>query len=252
MSFRYMLVVLVVLVIATLAATCSEYHIQSYFANRPYKSIVRDDAALAWRASPLTQNDEGSKTMETKSHIQEPSKVIRRPIPDRHYLMECFSYDPTSGILKWRQRPRLHFISNNSFAVWNAKHAGVVAGTVCDGYRTVGIRGGILSAHRIIWKIVTGEEPEFIDHRDTDGTNNAWLNLRECEHRQNICNSSKPITNSSGRKGVAINKRDGRIYAYITHYGKRKHLGTFRSIELAHKAYCEAAERLYGEFWNPG
>lgn len=103
-----------------------------------------------------------------------------------------------------------------------------------------------IKMHRIILGIA--DKKTFVDHKDGNTLNNVRSNLRACTHRQNTLNSKMPCTNTSGFKGAFLNKTNGSWYSRITDKGKRINLGTFRTAEEAHRAYCEAATRLHGEF----
>ncbi|EFW4606110.1 hypothetical protein FLI08_23795, partial [Shigella sonnei] len=48
-------------------------------------------------------------------------------------------------------------------------------------------------------------------------------------------------------KGTSRSK-SGKWIAQINHNGKTIHIGTYTTEEEAHKAYCEAAVKLHGEF----
>jgi hypothetical protein len=87
-----------------------------------------------------------------------------------------------------------------------------------------------------------------VDHQDGNGLNNQRYNLRECNHSQNLHNSSKRVNNTSGFKGVTLQK--GKWIATIRSNGKHTYLGQFGSPEDAAKAYDEAALKYYGEFAN--
>ena len=104
--------------------------------------------------------------------------------------------------------------------------------------------------HRIIWMYVTGEDPcdSLIDHIDGNSLNNSFSNLRKADFSQNICNSKRYISNSSGFKGVCWCKQYSKWKAYIKIEGHQLHLGRFDTPELAHMAYCKAAAELHGEF----
>jgi hypothetical protein len=103
----------------------------------------------------------------------------RIPLPPQNYLLDCFYYDPYTGILRWKSRPREHFKTQHAWLSWNTRYAGR-PGSVCpDGYVRMGIGHRLHLAHRIISKLVTGHDPPLdIDHRDRNPTNNRWLNLK--------------------------------------------------------------------------
>jgi hypothetical protein len=94
--------------------------------------------------------------------------------------------------------------------------------------------------------------PMLIDHRDGDGTNNRWSNLRSASSTQNLNNARRRCNNSSGFKGVYFNKKEGRYMAQIRTASKRLFLGLFDSAEEAHAAYVSAAKIHHGEFANSG
>lgn len=149
------------------------------------------------------------------------------------------SYDPETGIFRWRNP--------------NAKspvNAGDVAGTLTKaGYIIICVDRIYVMAHRLAWLFVTGDWPiNEIDHRDTDGSNNRWRNLRPATSTQNKGNTSLRRDNTSGFKGVAFHKRKGRFAAHIRVSGRSVHLGYFDDPIEAHQAYQEAASRYFGEF----
>ena len=96
---------------------------------------------------------------------------------------------------------------------------------------------------------MTGAWPAAeIDHVNSDGFDNRWSNLREATRAQNTRNTRAHHNNRSGMKGVYFEKRIGRWYARIMVDRKQHNLGSYDTAELAHRAYCEAAERLHGAF----
>lgn len=99
--------------------------------------------------------------------------------------------------------------------------------------------------HRVILDAPTGL---YVDHIDGNGLNNRRGNLRFATPSQNSCNMRITTKNTSGYKGVFWVKDKGKWAAQIVLNYKAKHLGYFDTPEEAHKAYCEASERLHGEF----
>ena len=65
---------------------------------------------------------------------------------------------------------------------------------------------------------------------------------------QNIANSKRRINNKSGFKGTWLHKASGLYAAQVTVNYTPHHLGYFKTPEEAHAAYCEAAEKHFGEF----
>lgn len=91
-----------------------------------------------------------------------------------------------------------------------------------------------------------------VDHIDGNGLNNRRSNLRIATQNQNKRNSALFASNTSGLKGVSWHKKSLKWRAQIGHNNKKIHLGSFDAKEDAHAAYCEAAIKYHGEFWNPG
>jgi hypothetical protein len=105
----------------------------------------------------------------------------------------------------------------------------------------------LIRMHRFITNAPKGV---FVDHINGQTLDNQKHNLRFCTNQQNVFNSHKPITNTSGYKGVTLKKRHTtkRWCARITYNDKRIHLGYFATKEEAAYAYNEKAKELYGEF----
>jgi hypothetical protein len=124
------------------------------------------------------------------------------------YLRECFDYDPQTGVLTWKMRPRSHFSSVGVWRWFNAKFSGHVVGTRNhQGYRiVVFIVGGVkrrFGCHCIAWVLVTGVWPlDEIDHRNGEPSDNRFVNLREGTHAENMQNQKLAKNNVSGFRGV--------------------------------------------------
>jgi len=177
--------------------------------------------------------------------------MVRRTLPDQAYLRECFDYDPVTGVLYWRERPRTHFLTDPDWKIWNKRTARKVAGFPRpDGYRCISIGNKQYMVHLIIWMLVMGRPPEQqIDHKNRERTDNSWNNLREATPSQNQRNNG--CVGPSGFKGASIAKNN-KFNALIRVGPKMRYLGTFATAEEAHAAYCSAAKTLFGEFWYDG
>ena len=99
--------------------------------------------------------------------------------------------------------------------------------------------------HRLIMGAELGES---VDHISGDGLDNRRGNMRLVSHAENLRNQRVRVNNTSGLKGVSWNKRAGKWVANIRVDGKSQYLGLFICPVEAHAAYCEASERLHGEF----
>lgn len=102
-------------------------------------------------------------------------------------------------------------------------------------------------AHRIIWKMITGEEPECIDHINGFPSDNRWRNLRAATYSLNRANSVSKHRIGLPR-GVVLHRKTGRYQAQIETNGKKHYLGLFDQPDEAHEAYVQAAKERFGEF----
>lgn len=164
------------------------------------------------------------------------------------YLRECLSYYPDSGELIWNDRPPSHFKSHSGYANYKSRFIGSVAGNVNEyGYRNVVIDGVRFKAHRICYAIYHGSHPiGMIDHINGNRDDNRIGNLRCVDRVGNARNMSKYSNNTSGHTGVALRRDSGRYRAFINdEHGKRKNLGTFKSLDDAVEARKQA-EIKYG------
>lgn len=87
-----------------------------------------------------------------------------------------------------------------------------------------------------------------IDHIDGNGQNNDPANLRLATRSQNQHNRGASKNNTSGFKGVYLEKKVNRWKSAICLNGKLRHIGLFDTKEEAHAAYVKAAEQLHGTF----
>ena len=142
-------------------------------------------------------------------------------------------YNPLTGELKWKSgKPA--FTSTD-------KH----------GYRVGSVMNKQAKAHRVIWKMIYGTEPDQIDHDDRNRSNNRLKNLHAATVVTNQQNTKKSSNNTSGVTGVSFDRVDGKWLAAIGIGGKRKTLGRFKDKEDAIKARQDA-EKLYGFHPNHG
>jgi hypothetical protein len=165
-----------------------------------------------------------------------------KALPPLEELQRLFSYCPETGVLTWK--PSTHKGFNMS---------GKPAGTVTRrGYLTVGMHYPKLAyylAHRIIWKLMTGDEPTHqVDHIDMDRLNNRWLNLRAATQSQNKSNGKLYKNNKSGVKGVSWDAWHRKWKVQISVDKKIVQLGRFNTVEEATNVVVSARVRLHGEF----
>lgn len=162
-------------------------------------------------------------------------------MPNQDTLNQLFEY--RDGMIFWRKRP--------AFNIPAGSRAGSFSN---DGYRKLKINNIGYVEHRIIWIMFNGEMPEGyqIDHKDCNPSNNKIENLRLATQTQNRYNQARYKKNKSGYKGVGWHKAHGVWRARMGINKKVIHLGSFKTPELAHQAYKDAAIKIQGEFANFG
>ncbi len=87
---------------------------------------------------------------------------------------------------------------------------------------------------------------KFGDHIDGNGLNNQKRNLRPATNGQNLANSRKYTTNTSGFKGVDWHQKHWRAAIRVNQ--KKKFLGHFDDKLAAARAYDLSAISTFGEF----
>jgi len=172
-------------------------------------------------------------------------------IADLQVVQDSLTYNPETGNLTWLKRPRHHFKSLNSWASWNALHAGEPAGCPTarryTHYLSICLNNKRYLGHRVAWALHYGAWPTgIIDHINRDGLDNRLLNLRVVSHGVNNRNSRRPANNTSGKRGVSYDAKNDKWVAYIDIDGKRKHLGRFINKNIAIQARISAESKLFG------
>lgn len=165
------------------------------------------------------------------------------PMPSRAHLLETFSYEPETGSLIWRARPPEKFKAKRAASAFKTRCEGKPAGDIRpDGYARVIVCGHRYLAHRIIYKMMTGEEPKIIDHINGVRSDNRWRNLRVLTHIENTQSRSVNKNSRTGVNGVTLTR--GRYHAYICAGRRLKHLGFFDTLDEAAAARKSAEIRI--------
>jgi hypothetical protein len=163
---------------------------------------------------------------------------------DQEIARAALDYDPTTGVLTWRHRLERS-------QAWNTRYAGTPAGyrarQANTSYVQINLNGRKLFGHRLAFLWMTGAMPTEIDHRDMNGLNNRWANLRSCTRSQNKANRPWQRGAKIETKGVSFT-HTGRYRARIKVMGVERHLGCFATPEEAHAVYMAAARARFREF----
>lgn len=113
-----------------------------------------------------------------------------KPTPSQARLKELFTYDPATGLFTRRIDTQ-------------RKRAGTIIKPMRSApYHTIVVDGTTYMAHRLVWKFVTGEEPNVIDHINGRTRDNRIVNLRNVTVLENTWNRSRDTPNISGHVGV--------------------------------------------------
>jgi hypothetical protein len=149
-------------------------------------------------------------------------------LPSQEELNERFSYDKETGVLTFKK---------HNYKSYEGKAAGYKQK---NGYIVVNYQGKKYRAHRIIWMMMTGEDPKelTIDHKDGDKSNNAWNNLRIANHSQQQHN----------KRFRGCQKTPWGFTARIMVDGRRLTLGTFKTQHEAQSAYEVKCKEVRQEF----
>jgi len=137
--------------------------------------------------------------------------------------------------------------AEHNAAIWNGRNANkeAFATRLSSGHLSAGLFGKTVLAHRVIWKMIHGEEPNIIDHINGDPADNRLVNLRNVSQVENGQNSKLSRNNTSGVTGVGWDRRRNLWHARIHLNYRNKHLGYFAKFEDA-AAVRKAAESKYG------
>jgi len=142
-------------------------------------------------------------------------------VSSREELAAKLNYDKETGILTW-------------------KSSGKVAGSKNNGYIRIGKHG--VYAHQLAIFIVTGEWCAEVDHKNHNGMDNRWANLRATDRFGNNRNVRVSKNNRTGVLHVHkhVNGYDVRVGKY------------FRKFTTDFKEACtlatEARVKYYGEY----
>ena len=137
----------------------------------------------------------------------------KKTLPTQEQLHQLFDYSPSTGEVRTIKTGRV--IGSNA--------------TPRD-YFYAQIDGSGYLLQRIIWKWMTGLEPDVIDHINHDKLDNRWINLRDVSWSENLLNRTKPTT------GVYPHKQSGLFQAMLKRDGQLHYIGIYGTQDEASNA----------------
>lgn len=185
---------------------------------------------------------EGGCSVERKVHKG-------KQLPSLDQLNNTFIYEESSGKLYWKDRPPTQEEDERTYNTWKSRWRGKEAGAkhYANGYIEVRVNKKLYKAHRLIWKMVTGQEPtKFLDHINGITSDNRFCNLREATPQENARNAK--TWSGTQYKGVTYDKSKG---DYIANFCIDDVTTTSRGFKTAKEAavwYDEQVREVYGEF----
>ena len=180
------------------------------------------------------------RDLARRPYLHERSSDVLSP----DELRDLLDYDPASGLLTWKRVTRgnlVNLIGREACA--RVKPPG--------GYKVGIIAGREYYAHRVIWALVHGEWPKYVDHIDGNKLNNRLSNLRSVDAATSARNMPRLRTNRSGVSGVSYSERRRKWHAYIQVNRRKHHVGFFENFSEAGSAR-QSAQIRFGFHPNHG
>jgi len=149
-------------------------------------------------------------------------------------LKNQLTYDPTTGVFKWKESGK-------------GRRKSLIAGCIkkkrggLNVWRRIVFDGVEYTSGQLAWVLMNGEFPPFIiDHIDGDPLNDKWENLRPGNNCVDQRNQRKSIRNTSGVVGVKWHASSSKYHVYIGAGGVQKYLGCtddfFQAVCIRKKA----------------
>ncbi len=136
-------------------------------------------------------------------------------IPDS--VHKALQYNPNTGDFIWKSN---YFISK----------VGTIAGTVdARNYKKVVIGKIPYLSHRLAWFMMTGEQPDIINHKNGNPLDNRFENLENGDHTNN---NRKTKAHTSGKRlGIRCTGKGKWVAAVPRSFnnGVVRHLGTYNT-----------------------
>jgi hypothetical protein len=150
-------------------------------------------------------------------------------------LKQLLQYDPETGIFTRIANTRRTDLLGKKAGRTHKKR----------GYCEINVDGRLYYAHRLAFLCMTGEMPAGeVDHINHVKNDNRWANLRSATVSENQQNRIQHQSNNK-LKVMGVSTNGSGFRARINTDSGAKHIGTFKTPELAHAAYIEAKRKLH-------
>ena len=156
--------------------------------------------------------------------------MAKRRILTAERLREVLHYDPRTGVFTRVRTER----AKKKVGRLQVSRSG-------NSYLAIGVDYGRYMAHRLAFLYMTDEWPsEDVDHKNGNGLDNRWANLRPATRSQNNVNRRLGKNNKSGHTGVRWHQKLQRWQAIFSF--------TFKTKREAVEAREKVVRMLAGEF----
>jgi len=136
-------------------------------------------------------------------------------------LKRFATYDPFTGVFTRR-------VEHGRLGVGDALEV-----LLPTGYYRIRFGNTFIRAHRAAFLYMTGHIPKEVDHKNRIRTDNRWDNLRDGSNGVNDANRSVYKNSTLGYAGIEKEASTGKYRVRISSGGKRKAVGTFKTLEEA-------------------
>lgn len=153
-------------------------------------------------------------------------------------MKEYLRYNPKTGIIYWIKQ------KNPNGKNQISKVAGTIADYKTDKRCLITFDRKMYLRYRLAFIFMNKPIPKLVDHINRNSLDDRWKNLRSVTKAQNAWNSKINIT------GVYFCKKKKGFVSKITHQGKEKYIGLFKTRTEAHDAYLKTKRKLHGSHWT--
>lgn len=168
-------------------------------------------------------------------------------LPSKEELNERYDYDPITGILSFKTHREPRYVGQP------------VGCTDSYGYLVTAWKGKIVKVHRLIWKMVYGEDPDTVDHINENKQDNRLSNLQSVSSHLNASlyfQRREDLIRVSNTYTITYHKATAKWQ--LSALKPRRYIGVFDSIQDAEEwfrvygdlKYCDTWDGKTGVYWH--